>query len=168
MTRETRNNRTSGCPGLPDAISNDGSGRLAADLLQEYVPAAIRQFNGTPENLVEMVALGADMFDCVLPTRNARNGYLFSSSGVVKVRNSANKRNERPIDDECGCYTCRNFSRAYLHHLDKCNEILGSHLNTVHNLHFYQTLMQGLREAIAEGRLDAFVEEFLAGLEQGP
>lgn len=111
---------------------------------------------GTPFDILEAVKRGVDMFDCVMPTRNARNGYLFSSRGVVKVRNSANKRSDKPVDDDCSCYTCRNFSRAYLHHLDKCNEILGSHLNTVHNLHFYQHFMAQIRSAIEQGGFDEF------------
>ncbi len=114
---------------------------------------------GTPLDLLEAVARGVDMFDCVMPTRNARNGYLFSSRGVVKLRNAANKRNDQPIDENCGCYTCHNFSRAYLHHLDKCNEILGSHLNTLHNLHFYQHFMAQMRAAIAEGKFAAFYQQ---------
>jgi queuine tRNA-ribosyltransferase len=111
---------------------------------------------GTPLDILEAVARGVDMFDCVMPTRNARNGYLFTSRGVVKLRNSANKRSDRPVDDNCSCYTCGNFSRAYLHHLDKCKEILGSHLNTVHNLHFYQHFMAQLRAVIEQGGFDEF------------
>jgi len=117
---------------------------------------------GKPEDLVEGVRRGIDMFDCVMPTRNARNGHLFVNTGVVKIRNSSNKTDTRPLDLTCDCYTCKNYSRAYLHHLDKCKEILGSQLNTLHNLHFYQKVMQGLRDAIEQGKLDAFVEEFYA------
>nr|WP_305067138.1 tRNA guanosine(34) transglycosylase Tgt [Marinobacterium profundum] len=125
---------------------------------------------GKPEDLVEGVRRGVDMFDCVMPTRNARNGFLFGSKGVVKIRNSANKTDTRPVDDKCDCYTCQNFSRAYLHHLDKCKEILGAQLNTIHNLHYYQVLMAGLRAAIEQGKLSAFVDEFYAerGLETPP
>ncbi|MCL6415883.1 tRNA guanosine(34) transglycosylase Tgt [Aestuariirhabdus sp. Z084] len=115
---------------------------------------------GTPEDIVESVRRGVDMFDCVMPTRNARNGHLFTSTGVVRIRNSPHKRDNATLDAECDCYTCKNFSRAYLHHLDKCNEILGSQLNTIHNLRFYQRLMAGLRDAIEQGKLDAFVDEF--------
>jgi len=115
---------------------------------------------GRPEDIVEAVRRGVDMFDCVLPTRNARNGFLFTHSGIVKIRNSPNKRDTGPVDAHCDCYTCRHYSRAYLHHLDKCNEILGARLNTIHNLHYYQTLMRGLRAAIAVGGLEAFVREF--------
>ncbi len=117
---------------------------------------------GKPEDLVEGVRRGIDMFDCVMPTRNARNGHLFVNTGVIKIRNASHKTDIAPLDDTCDCYTCKNYSRAYLHHLDKCKEILGSQLNTLHNLHFYQKVMQGLRDAIEQGKLDAFVEEFYA------
>ncbi|MEY8251543.1 MAG: tRNA guanosine(34) transglycosylase Tgt [Colwellia sp.] len=117
---------------------------------------------GKPEDLVEGVRRGIDMFDCVMPTRNARNGHLFVNTGVIKIRNAAHKTDIAPLDDTCDCYTCKNYSRAYLHHLDKCKEILGSQLNTLHNLHFYQKVMQGLRDAIEQGKLDTFVEEFYA------
>jgi queuine tRNA-ribosyltransferase len=115
---------------------------------------------GTPADLVHGVVNGVDMFDCVMPTRNARNAHLFTSTGLLRLRNSANRYDTRPVDDNCHCYTCRNFSRAYLHHLDKCKEILGAQLNTIHNLHYYQTLMAGLREAIQESKLSAFVSQF--------
>ena len=117
---------------------------------------------GKPEDLVEGVRRGIDMFDCVMPTRNARNGHLFVNTGVIKIRNAGNKTNTDPLDETCDCYTCKNYSRAYLHHLDKCNEILGSQLNTIHNLRFYQKVMQGLRDAIEEGKLEDFVAEFYA------
>lgn len=125
---------------------------------------------GKPEDLVEGVRRGVDMFDCVMPTRNARNGHLFTSTGVLKLRNAANKTHTGPVDEACDCYTCQNFSRAYLHHLDKCKEILGCTLNTIHNLHYYQTLMAGLRKALEEGTLSAFVDEFYAkrGMETPP
>ncbi len=125
---------------------------------------------GKPEDLVEGVRRGVDMFDCVIPTRNARNCFLFTRNGVVKLRNSSNKTDTNPIDSECRCYTCQNFSRSYLHHLDKCGEILGSQLNTIHNLHYYQELMAGLRTALEQGRLSAFVDEFyrLRGKETPP
>lgn len=115
---------------------------------------------GKPEDLVEGVRRGIDMFDCVMPTRNARNGHLFIDTGVLKLRNASNKTDHGPIDATCDCYTCQNFSRAYLHHLDKCKEIQGSTLNTIHNLHFYQTVMAGLRQALEEGTLSDFVGEF--------
>ena len=123
---------------------------------------------GRPEDIVEAVRRGVDMFDCVLPTRNARNGYLFTRRGTVKIRNSASRRDTGPLDPDCDCYTCRNYSRAYLHHLDKCNEILGSRLNTIHNLYYYQTLMRGLREAVGAGALAAFVADFYAGRDRSP
>ena len=115
---------------------------------------------GTPADLLEGARRGVDMFDCVMPTRNARNGYIFTSHGVLKLRNARHKTSTLPLDEECNCYACENFSRAYLHHLDKCNEILGSQLNTIHNLHFYQQHMAGIRQAIEEQRLDAFAAEF--------
>jgi queuine tRNA-ribosyltransferase len=97
-----------------------------------------------------------------MPTRNARNGHLFVTHGVVKIRNAVHKTDIGPLDEKCDCYTCKNYSRSYLHHLDKCNEILGARLNTIHNLRYYQRVMQGLRDAIADQRLDAFVIEFYA------
>lgn len=115
---------------------------------------------GTPEDIVESVRRGVDMFDCVMPTRNARNGYLFTRFGVVKIRNSRYRMDTRPLDESCGCYTCSNFTRAYLHHLDRCGEILGARLNTIHNLHYYQELMAGLRKAIANHQLEGFIEGF--------
>jgi len=115
---------------------------------------------GTPEDLVEAVRRGIDMFDCVMPTRNARNGYLFTTTGVVKIRNSQYKLDTRPIDETCGCYTCQNYSRAYLKHLDKCQEMLGARLNTIHNLYYYLDLMQNLRTAISTQTLDVFVKQF--------
>ncbi len=117
---------------------------------------------GTPEDLVEAVRRGIDMFDCVMPTRNARNGHLFTRYGVIKIRNQQYQFDTRPLDESCTCYTCRNYSRAYLKHLDKCQEMLGARLNTIHNLHYYLELMQSLRDAIAEHRLEAFVSEFYA------
>jgi queuine tRNA-ribosyltransferase len=119
---------------------------------------------GKPEDLVEAVRRGVDMFDCVMPTRNARNGHLFTRTGVVKIRNAVNRHDMGPLDSSCGCYTCRNFTRAYLHHLDRCGEMLGAQLNTIHNLTFYQTLMAELRQAIAAGRLETYVTEFYAQL----
>jgi queuine tRNA-ribosyltransferase len=115
---------------------------------------------GTPEDLVDAVLRGVDMFDCVMPTRNARNGWLFTRNGDIKLKNARYKSDTGPLDAECACYTCRNFSRAYLHHLHKVGEILGSRLNTIHNLHYYQELMAGLRGAIEQGRLAAHAEEF--------
>ncbi|RUO39109.1 tRNA guanosine(34) transglycosylase Tgt [Pseudidiomarina aestuarii] len=117
---------------------------------------------GKPEDLVEAVRRGVDMFDCVMPTRNARNGHLFVSTGVVKIRNAVHRTDTGPLDPECDCYTCKNYSRAYLHHLDRSNEMLGGRLNTIHNLHYYQKVMRDLREAIADDRLEAHVAEFYA------
>lgn len=117
---------------------------------------------GKPEDIVQAVRSGIDMFDCVLPTRNARNGQLFTASGVVKIRNAEHRSSDAPVDRVCSCYTCRHYSRAYLHHLDRVNEILGARLNTIHNLYYYQQLMQGLREAINASCLDTFVSEFYA------
>ncbi|MGI9245260.1 MAG: tRNA guanosine(34) transglycosylase Tgt, partial [Steroidobacteraceae bacterium] len=106
---------------------------------------------GTPTDLVQAVARGIDMFDCVMPTRNARNGHLFTSRGVIKLRNASHQSDTGPLDPDCGCYTCRNYSRAYLRHLDRCNEILGARLNTIHNLHYYLALMARMRRALDEG-----------------
>ncbi|GAA0293798.1 tRNA guanosine(34) transglycosylase Tgt [Psychrosphaera haliotis] len=117
---------------------------------------------GKPEDLVESVRRGIDMFDCVMPTRNARNGHLFITGGVIKIRNARHKDDTSRLDDNCDCYTCENYSRAYLHHLDKCNEILGARLNTIHNLRYYQRVMQSLRDAIEENRLEEYVAEFYA------
>ncbi|NQY02646.1 MAG: tRNA guanosine(34) transglycosylase Tgt [Halieaceae bacterium] len=122
---------------------------------------------GTPADLLEGVRRGIDMFDCVMPTRNARNGNLFTSRGQLKIRNARHKTSTLPIDEECSCYTCTNFSRAYLHHLDKCNEILGSQLNTIHNLHFYQQHMAGIRAAVEAGTLDEFAANFYAQQARG-
>ena len=118
---------------------------------------------GTPADIVDAVASGIDMFDCVMPTRNARNGGIFTRNGTIRLRNSRYRDDPNPLDPACACYTCRSFSRAYLHHLQRVNEILGSHLNTLHNLFFYQELMRELREAISEGRFS----EHVAGLRLG-
>ena len=105
---------------------------------------------------MDAVAAGIDMFDCVLPTRNARNGWLLHAHGTIKLRNARYRNDLAPVDRDCACYTCRNFTRAYLHHLQRVKEMLGSHLNTVHNLHYFQELMRDLRAAIGAGSLDAF------------
>ncbi|APD50738.1 tRNA guanosine(34) transglycosylase Tgt [Francisella hispaniensis] len=117
---------------------------------------------GTPKDLVEAVYRGVDMFDCVMPSRNARNGHIFTSEGVIKIRNSKYKDDISPLDPNCDCYTCKNFTKSYLHHLDKTKEILGSRLNTIHNLTFYQNLMKSIRKALDEGRFAEFRKEFLA------
>jgi len=115
---------------------------------------------GTPEDLVASVAAGIDMFDCVMPTRNARNGWLFTRFGDLKIKNAFHREDDTPLDPTCGCYTCQHFSRAYLHHLHRTGEILGAMLNTVHNLHYYQALMSDMREAIAAGQFSEFRQRF--------
>lgn len=140
------------------------------DALQPHLPIDKPRYLmgvGTPADLLEGVRRGVDMFDCVMPTRNARNGNLFTSRGPLKLRNAKHKTSTLPIDEACSCYTCQNFSRAYLHHLDKCNEILGSQLNTIHNLHFYQQHMSRIRQAIEEQRLDEFAQQFYAEQARG-
>ena len=122
---------------------------------------------GTPEDLVAGVSNGIDMFDCVMPTRNARNGWLFTRYGDVKIRNSKYKDDLRPLDPTCNCYACRNFSRAYLHHLQKVNEILGARLNTIHNLHYYLNLMQEMRDALDEDRFEQWKAQFHADRARG-
>jgi queuine tRNA-ribosyltransferase len=117
---------------------------------------------GTPQDIVYAVSQGIDMFDCVMPTRNARNAHIFTSKGLLRLRNQRYRRDTRPLDENCGCYTCQNFSRAYLYHLDKCREMLGAQLNTIHNLHYYQDLMAGLRGAIQAGELVQFIAQFEA------
>ena len=115
---------------------------------------------GKPEDIVAAVQRGIDMFDCVMPTRNARNGHLFVHDGIIRIRNQRYQKDTRPLDEHCGCYTCQNYSRSYLRHLKRSNEMLGARLATIHNLFYYQQLMQGLRDAISEARLDAFVADF--------
>ncbi len=122
---------------------------------------------GTPEDIVAAVAAGIDMFDCVLPTRNARNGHLYTRYGDVRIRNAVHRADARPLDETCACYTCRNFTRAYLHHLQRVNEILGARLNTIHNLHYYLALMGELRDAIAADRLADYAATFAAERSRG-
>jgi queuine tRNA-ribosyltransferase len=122
---------------------------------------------GTPEDLLDGIAAGIDMFDCVMPTRNARNGWLFTRYGDIKLRNTRYRADPTPLDETCGCPTCRTFSRGYLHHLQRVNEILGARLNTIHNLHFYLDLMRQAREAIAEGRFEALRAGFLQDRRRG-
>jgi queuine tRNA-ribosyltransferase len=112
---------------------------------------------GTPQDLLDAVRAGVDMFDCVLPTRNARNGWLYTSTGVIKLRNARYRDDLSPLDPACDCYTCQNFTRAYLHHLQRVNEMLGAELNTLHNLHYYQRLMAAIRSGIRAGTLDRLV-----------
>ncbi|NNM51652.1 MAG: tRNA guanosine(34) transglycosylase Tgt [Pseudomonadales bacterium] len=121
---------------------------------------------GKPEDIVEAVCRGIDMFDCVMPTRNARNAHLFTRQGVLRLRNAVHRDDPRPVDPSCTCHTCQHFSRAYLHHLDRSGEILGAVLNTIHNLHYYQELMAGLRAAIEQGKLQRFVETFYTARSQ--
>jgi queuine tRNA-ribosyltransferase len=140
------------------------------DALEPHLPADRPRYLmgvGTPADIVQAVARGIDMFDCVMPTRNARNGHLFTSQGVVKIRNAAHHDDTRPLDPACSCYTCRNYSRAYLRHLDRCNEILGARLNTIHNLGYYLSLMGRIRAAIEAGDFGRFAADFLAGPEGG-
>jgi len=122
---------------------------------------------GRPEDIVAAVARGVDMFDCVMPTRNARNGHLFTRTGDIKIRNARWKADTRPLDETCACYTCQHYSRAYIKHLQRCNEILGARLATIHNLHFYQQLMREIRTAIGQDRFDAFAAGFLEQRRQG-
>jgi queuine tRNA-ribosyltransferase len=122
---------------------------------------------GTPEDLVEGVACGVDMFDCVMPTRNARNGHLFTRFGDLRLRNARYKTDERPIDETCSCTTCGSFSRAYLHHLDRCGEMLGPMLTSIHNLHYYLNLMREVREALDGGRFEGWRAQFMADRQRG-
>ena len=133
------------------------------DFLKPKLPADKARYLmgvGKPEDLVEAVARGVDMFDCVIPTRNARNGYLYTSKGVLRIRNQQYQDDPRPIDEQCNCYTCRNYSRAYLKHLDKCGEMLAGRLGTIHNLSYYHRLMKSMREAIIAGEFERFYDEF--------
>jgi queuine tRNA-ribosyltransferase len=146
--------------GLSVGESKTDMDRVLGEILPEMPTDAPRYLMGvgTPEDLVRGVELGVDMFDCVMPTRNGRNGYLFTSRGMVKIRNAKHKTADEPLDPHCDCYTCRNFSRGYLHHLDKCGEILGAMLMTRHNLHYYQQLVGQLRAAIETGTFRTRVE----------
>ncbi len=148
--------------GLSVGEPKDEMARILAHTAPRLPAAAPRYLMGvgTPEDIVFAVTHGIDMFDCVMPTRNARNGWLFTRHGDVKIKNAAHKNDLRPLDESCGCYTCRHFTRAYLHHLHRVGEILGAQLNTIHNLFYYQALMAELREAIAAGRLAGHVAEF--------
>lgn len=130
-------------------------------LLPENAPRYLMGV-GKPEDIVEAVRRGVDMFDCVIPTRNARNGYIFTQHGTIKIRNQKYEMDTRPLDEDCGCYTCQNYSRSYLRHLDKCHEILGAELNTIHNLYYYQQLMREIRTSLEEDRFEDYVKEFYA------
>jgi queuine tRNA-ribosyltransferase len=122
---------------------------------------------GTPRDILEAIGRGVDMFDCVMPTRNARNGWLFTRFGDIKIRNAKHRDDPRPLDERCGCHTCRHFSRAYIHHLNRVDEILGAHLSTLHNLHYYLELMAEMREAIGTGRFETFRAAFHADRARG-
>ncbi|MET0657861.1 MAG: tRNA guanosine(34) transglycosylase Tgt, partial [Steroidobacteraceae bacterium] len=148
--------------GLAVGEPKDERERVLAEI-EPHLPADRPRYLmgvGTPEDLIESVRAGIDMFDCVMPTRHARNGHLFTSNGVVKIRNAMYERDTRPLDENCTCYTCRNYSRAYLKHLDRCGEILSARLNTVHNLHFYLDLMRRLRAALEQNAFESFAREF--------
>jgi queuine tRNA-ribosyltransferase len=153
------------------AVGEPADERLAMlEVLQPALPADRPRYLmgvGTPADIVESVARGIDLFDCVMPTRNARNGHLFTSHGVVRIRNAAHRDDTRPLDPDCACYTCRHYSRAYLRHLNGCNEILGARLNTIHNLHYYLDLMRRIRGAVERGGFGRFAATFLAGPESG-
>jgi queuine tRNA-ribosyltransferase len=154
------------------AVGEPEEERLAVlEALVPHMPADRPRYLmgvGRPEDIVAAVLRGIDLFDCVMPTRHARNGHLFTSSGVINIRNSAYAGDTGPIDAGCDCYACRHYSRAYLRHLDRCNEILGSRLNTIHNLHFYLGLMRALRAAIGRGELRAWSQQFLAARRPDP
>jgi queuine tRNA-ribosyltransferase len=146
------------------AVGESESERLEVlETLLPHMPADRPRYLmgvGFPGDIVQAVMRGIDLFDCVIPTRHARNGHLFTSEGVINIRNSGYARDLRPLDPVCDCYTCRHYTRAYLKHLDRCNEILGSRLNTIHNLHFYLELMRALRQAIAADSLPAFAASY--------
>jgi queuine tRNA-ribosyltransferase len=142
--------------------------RLAVlDHMQPLLPADQPHYLmgvGHPTDILDAVARGIDMFDCVIPTRHARNGYLFTADGTLRIRNARHREDTRPLQEDCSCYTCRNYSRAYLRHLDQCGEMLGGRLNTIHNLHFYLQLMRDIRAAIESGRFAEFDRSFRARL----
>ena len=148
----------------------EGERNAVLDALMPQMPADKPRYLmgvGTPVDIAEAVSRGVDMFDCVMPTRHARTGHLFTSQGVIKIRNAVHRHDTAPLDPECDCYTCRHYSRAYLRHLEKCGEILGSRLHTIHNLHYYQKLMGDIREAIAGGTLTEYTARLRAVYEGG-
>jgi queuine tRNA-ribosyltransferase len=122
---------------------------------------------GRPEDIIEAVRRGIDMFDCVIPTRHARTGFIYTSKGILKIRNSRYQDDTRPLDESCQCYTCQNYSRAYIRHLDKCGEILGVRLTTIHNLYYYQQLMSDIRKAIEEDRFEDFADDYYSAVADG-
>jgi queuine tRNA-ribosyltransferase len=143
----------------------------------DYLPAKMPEDKprylmgvGKPEDIVEAIRRGVDMFDCVMPTRNARNGHYFVTDGLVRIRNSQYRHDQSPLDPHCDCYTCTNFTRAYLFHLEKCGEMLGSMLGTIHNLRYYQRFTQDIRDALDQGTFDEYVTDFYQrrGLEVPP
>ena len=145
--------------GVLRSARGEAERNLVLDALMPHMPEAKPRYLmgvGRPEDIIEAVRRGIDMFDCVMPTRHARNAHLFTRRGVVNIRNAVHQRDLGPIEEGCACYTCRNYSRSYLRHLDRCNEILGAHLNTIHNLHFYLRLMREIRAAIDAGRFEAY------------
>jgi queuine tRNA-ribosyltransferase len=150
--------------GLAVGESEAERGEVLAGLLPHMPPGKPRYLMGVgrPEDIIDAVRCGIDMFDCVMPTRHARNAHLFTRTGVVNIRNAVHQKDTGPIEEGCGCYTCGNYSRSYLRHLDKCGEILGAHLNTIHNLYFYQRLMREIRGAIEAARFEAYAQEFHA------
>jgi queuine tRNA-ribosyltransferase len=150
--------------GLAVGETQEERERVLEQLLPQMPQAKPRYLMGVgrPEDIVEAVRRGIDMFDCVMPTRHARNAHLFTREGVINIRNAAHNQDTAPIEAGCGCYTCLNYSRSYLRHLDKCGEILGAHLNTVHNLFFYQRLMREIRAAIVAGTFESYAREFYA------
>jgi queuine tRNA-ribosyltransferase len=150
--------------GLAVGESEAERGRVLAELLPHMPSGKPRYLMGVgrPEDIIEAVRCGIDMFDCVMPTRHARNAHLFTRTGVINIRNAVHQRDTGPIEEGCGCYTCANYSRSYLRHLDKCGEILGAHLNTIHNLYFYQRLMREIRGAIEAARFEAYAAELHA------
>mgnify|MGYP003694983247 CR=1 FL=1 len=150
--------------GLSVGEPKDAMARITAHTASLLPPSQPRYLMGvgTPSDLLTAISLGVDMFDCVLPTRNARNGHLFTSQGVVRIRNAVHRSDTQRLDPECDCYTCSHFSRAYLHHLERTHEILGARLNTIHNLAYYLGLMRSARQAIVEGRFESFHNDVLA------
>ena len=153
------------------AVGEPESARIEVmEHLLPHMPAAKPRYLmgvGRPQDILEAVRRGVDLFDCVMPTRHARNGHLFTRAGAMNIRNATYQLDTRPVEADCGCYTCRHYSRAYLRHLDKCGEILGSRLNTIHNLFFYQRLMREIRAAIEARRLEAYSRDFYARLSAG-
>ena len=148
--------------GLSVGETSEERNRVLDNIAHKMPPNKVRYLMGvgTPEDILEAVTRGVDIFDCVIPTRNARTGFLYTKNGILKLRNSKYKDDMRPIEEDCNCYTCQNFTRSYLKHLDNCKEILGLRLNTIHNLYYYHDLMFKIREALRINKLDDFIKEF--------